>query len=95
MAMIIAVLTVDLYFPAATSLKDKRTVLRSIKDRIGKKYNVSIAELEFMDKWQRARLGIVQVGNDYKFLEKNMNSIFRAIDSNGGAEILDHSFEYL
>ncbi len=94
-AMIVAVMTVDLYLPGSGSLKDKRTILRGIKDRVGKKYNVSIAEVAYQDKWQRAQLGIAQIGNDFKYLEKSMNTIFRLIDSNGFAEIIHHSIEYL
>ncbi len=93
--MIVAVLTVDLYLLGATSLKEKRAVIRSIKDRIGKKFNVSIAEVDYMDKWQRAQLGIAQVGNDYKFLEKSINTILKIIDNNHEAEVTDHSIEYL
>ena len=93
--MIVAVLTVDLYIPGATSLKEKRAVLRKLKDRVGKKFNVSIAEVEFMDKWQRARIGVAQVGNDYKFLEKSINTIFKVIDNVDDAQVTDHSLEYL
>jgi len=93
--MVIAVLTVDLYLPGASSLKEKRMVIKALKDKIGHHYNVSIAEVDFLDKWQRARIGIVQVGNDFKYVEKNMNSIFRLIDSNGFAQVVDHSLEYL
>lgn len=93
--MIIAVLTVDLYLPGATSLKEKRAVLRKLKDRVGNNFNVSIAEVDFADKWQRARIGIAQIGNDYKYLEKNIQTIFRIIDSNDSAEVIDHSMEYL
>lgn len=93
--MIVAVLTVDLYLMGTTSLKEKRAVIRSMKDRIGKKFNVSIAEVDYMDKWQRAQLGIAQVGNDYKYLEKSMNTIFKIIDNNLEAEVTDHLIEYL
>ncbi len=93
--MIVAVLTVDLYLPGATSLKDKRTILRRIKDRVGKKFNISIAEIDFLDKWQRARLGIAQVGNDYKYLEKSINTVFKIIDDNDTIEVTDHLIEYL
>lgn len=93
--MIIAVLRIEIYLHDSLSLKDKRMVLRGIKDRIGRKFNVSIAEVDFQDKWQRASLGIVQVGSDYKFLEKTMNSIFNIIDSNTAGEIVDHSLEFL
>ncbi|NIV98638.1 DUF503 family protein, partial [Candidatus Saccharibacteria bacterium] len=52
--MIIAVLKVDLYLHGAASLKDKRTIVRGIKDRLNKKFNISLAEIDFQDKWQRA-----------------------------------------
>lgn len=93
--MVIAVLKVDLYLHGAASLKDKRTIIRGIKDRLNNKFNISLAEIDFQDKWQRAQLGIVQVGNDYKYLEKNMNTIFGMLDSNTSAEIVEHSLEFL
>ena len=93
--MIIAVLEIDFYLHDSQSLKDKRTILRAIKDRIGKKFNVSIAEVDFQDKWQRSRIGIVQVGSDFKYLEKNINSIFKIIDSNTSGEIIKHSLEFI
>lgn len=93
--MIIAVLKVDLYLHGASSLKDKRTIIRGIKDRLNNKFNVSLAEVDFQDKWQRTQLGIVQVGSDFKYLEKSMNSIFKILDSNPLAEIVEHSLEFL
>ncbi len=93
--MVIALLTVELYIPGASSLKEKRMVVRGIKDRISHHYNVSIAELDFQDKWQRARLGIVQIGNDFKYVEKNMQAIFRLIDGNGLAQVVDHHLEFI
>ncbi len=93
--MIVAVLTVDLFLPGSTSLKDKRAVIRSMKDRLGNKFNISIAEVDYQDKWQRARIGVAQVGSDYKFLEKSMDTIFKAIDNNVAAMVTDHLIEYL
>ncbi|MCB0289065.1 MAG: DUF503 domain-containing protein [Calditrichaeota bacterium] len=93
--MIVAVLTVDLYLPGAFSLKDKRMVIRKIKDRLAHKFNISIAEVDFQDKWQRARLGIAQVGSDYEYLDKNINTIFKILDELDSAEIVDHQIEYL
>lgn len=88
-------LTIDLIIPSSASLKEKRLVIKSIKDKVRHKFNVSIAEVDFQDKWQRARLGVVQVGNDYTFIEKNMNSIFKLIESVFMVEIVNHSFEFL
>lgn len=93
--MIVAVLTVELYLPGSISLKDKRAILRQLKDRLANKFNISIAEVDHLDKWQRAQLGIAQVGSDYKFLEKSMNTILQVIDENGTVEVTEHLIEYL
>lgn len=95
MQLIVGLLTVDLFLPYSASLKEKRLVIKSIKDKVRNKFNVSIAEVDYQDKWQRAQLGVVQVGNDYIFIEKNMNAIFTLIESNGTAEITQHSLEFL
>ncbi|MCB0274040.1 MAG: DUF503 domain-containing protein [Calditrichaeota bacterium] len=93
--MIVAVLRVELYIPGSTSLKDKRAVLRSVKDRLSKKFNVSVAETDHQDKWQRAELGFAQVGSDYGFLEQNINKIFNILDNAHDFEVVDHLVEYL
>ena len=58
--MIVGLLSVDLYLSDARSLKDKRMVLRAVKDRL-KKFNVAVAEVDFQDLWQRAALAVVTV----------------------------------
>jgi hypothetical protein len=93
--MIVAVMTVELYLLGSTSLKDKRAVLRRLKDRLSNKFNISITEVDHQDKWQRAQLGIAQVGSDYKYLEKSMNTIFSIIDNDIEVEVVDHLIEYL
>ncbi|NOQ96617.1 MAG: DUF503 family protein [Calditrichae bacterium] len=95
MQSIVGLLTLDLFLPYSSSLKEKRLVIKSIKDKVRNKFNVSIAEVDYQDKWQRARLGVVQVANDYGFIEKNMNAVFKLIESNGTAEITQHTLEYL
>ncbi len=95
MQTIIGVLTLDIHIPYSGSLKEKRMVVKSIKDKLHHKFNVSVAEVDFTDKWQRTRLGIVQVGSDYKYIEKNMDIIFNLIDSNDAIEIVDHNFEFI
>ena len=95
MQTIIGLMTLDLFLPASGSLKEKRLVIKSIKDKVHNKFNVSIAEVDMQDKWQRAVIGIAQVGNDYAFIEKNMNEIFKLVESNGIAEIVKHSLEFI
>ena len=93
--MIVAVMTVEMYLHGSASLKDKRAILRRLKDKLSNKYNISVAEVDHQDKWQRAQLGIAQVGSDYKYLEKCMNTIFDLIDNYDVAEVVDHTIEYL
>jgi len=66
----IALLTLDIHIPHAQSLKDKRMVLRSLKDRLRQKFNVAVAEVDHQDLWQRSQVSVVTVGSDEKFLQK-------------------------
>ena len=59
-SMTVGLLTLELYLPLSQSLKDKRMVLRRVKDRVGA-MNVSVAEVAHQDLWQRAGLGVVTV----------------------------------
>jgi len=69
--MRIAVLHVELHIPYSHSLKEKRMVLRRVKDRL-QKFNVAVAELEHQDLWQRAALGIVAISNTGEHCEQEL-----------------------
>jgi uncharacterized protein YlxP (DUF503 family) len=69
--MIIALLTVELHVPGAQSLKDKRMVLRRVKDRL-KKFNVAVSEVEHHDLWQRAGLAVVTVSTDQAHADREL-----------------------
>ena len=71
--MHIGLLQLDVHIPYAHSLKDKRMALRSLKDRLRKRSNVSISELDHQDLWQRAAVGIVSIGPDAVYLETQLN----------------------
>jgi uncharacterized protein len=73
--VVIGLLTLDLHFPGARSLKDKRQALRSLEQRIRNRFNVSIAEVEHQDLWQRARLAVVSVNTDHTHLESTLESV--------------------
>jgi hypothetical protein len=70
--MPVAVLRIDLHLPYARSLKDKRMALRSLRDRLRKRFNVSVSELEHQDLWQRATIGIASIGPDPGYLEDQL-----------------------
>ena len=77
--MVIAVLSVELYIPHAQSLKDKRMVLRSIKDRL-KKFNVAVAEVAHQDVWQRAGLGIVAISTTTEHVDQELAKVTDEIE---------------
>jgi len=62
--MIIGVLQVEVRIPGAHSLKEKRSVLNSVKDQLRGRFNIAVAELDANEKWQRATVGISTVGED-------------------------------
>jgi uncharacterized protein len=79
--MVVGVLRLTLFLPENHSLKGKRQVLRAIKDRVRNKFNVSIAESDDHDLWQRAQLGICQVGSDQAFVDSALRQVVNFIES--------------
>ena len=93
----IAFLTLELRIEAAHSLKDKRQVLRSLKDKLRASFNVSVAELDAADLWQRATVGVVSISGSRDYLRGLMEKVERSaarIANNAGAEITDSFIEY-
>ena len=68
--MIVAIGTFVIAFPEALSLKDKRQILRSMKDRVRAKFNASIAEVDNNDDWNNGTVGVSIVANDKVYLEQ-------------------------
>lgn len=73
--MTVGIARLALFIGASHSLKDKRMVLRRIKDLVRQKFNVSIAEVAENDLWQRAVLGLAVVGNDRRFVETALDEV--------------------
>lgn len=71
----IALISVELFIQSANSLKSKRAVITKLRERIKSRFNVSIAEVGFQDKWQRAAYGITLIGNDRKVLQKDFTAL--------------------
>jgi hypothetical protein len=94
--MPIAVLTLELRIEHAQSLKDKRQVVRSLKDKLRHHFNVSVAELEETDLWQRATVGVVSISSSRDYLSQLMQTIekdaFRIARDSGG-EVVDSFVE--
>lgn len=95
--MFVGVGRYELFLPASGSLKDKRQVLRSVSMHVRKKLNVSIAEVEYQDLWQRAAFGVTCVSESVGGCRKLMQEVEKAISRSAldGAEIVDRSLEIL
>ncbi|MGB2600875.1 MAG: DUF503 domain-containing protein [Candidatus Omnitrophota bacterium] len=93
--MHIGALRIELHLGESSSLKEKRGILRRLKDRLKNKFNVSVAEVEEMDKWQKAVLGVVTISNDKKHLSSCLDSIVDFIEAENRLMVLDHTTEIL
>lgn len=93
--MVVGVLKLTLFLPENHSLKGKRQVLRAIKDRVRVKFNVSVTESDSHDLWQKAELGICQVGSDRAFVDSALRQVVAYIDSLGLASLGDEKLELL
>jgi uncharacterized protein YlxP (DUF503 family) len=87
--MIVGVCRLTLLAPDSHSLKEKRMVLRSIKDRTRLKFNVAIAEVGDQDAWQQMSLGFAVVANERGFVQKMIEKIVGYIDSLGMAKMVN------
>ena len=88
-------LTMELRLQNSHSLKDKRLVVRSLKDRLRAKFNVAVAEIDCQDLWQRAVLAAVTVSNDHEYAEKVLRSVEDEAASLLGGELAQTSVEWL
>jgi uncharacterized protein YlxP (DUF503 family) len=81
--------------PASQSLKDKRMVLRKIKDRVTNKFNCAIAEVGDQDDWQSAELGFAVVSNELGFTQSMVQKILQFIEDLSVAKITDDEQDYV
>ena len=93
--MVVGVLRLTVFLPENHSLKGKRQVLRAIKSRVQNKFNVSIAESADHDMWQRAELGICQVGNDRSFVDSALREVVNFIEALGLAPLGEEQLEII
>lgn len=91
--MIIGSLQVELLIPGCSSLKEKRFVVKSLKTRLHNKFNVSVSEIDYLDKWQRAQIGLVCVSNQKKHAEEILDKALHQIEREDRVQILDQLLE--
>jgi hypothetical protein len=86
--MVVASLTWELTLPGCSSLKEKRSVVRSLRDRLRAKFNVSVAETAFQDVHTRAQLSIALVATDARFAESVLEKAHHLVGLNGRAIVI-------
>jgi uncharacterized protein len=92
---VVGVLTLELRLENAHSLKDKRNVVQSLKNRLRHKFNVAVAEIDAQDLWQRATVAAVTVSSSHQFAEKVLQSVEDEAAALLGAELADATVEWL
>lgn len=91
----VALLMIDLMIPFSDSLKAKRRVVKGLKDRMGSKFNASIAEIACLEEWQRSVIGVAMVSNDRGHLERSLGAVARFVEEIGDIHLLGTKLEWL
>ena len=92
--MPVGLLTLEIHISDAQSLKDKRQVLRSLKDRLRAHFNVAVSELDHQEVWQRSRVGVVTISGDVKHLEELVQAIATESERILGRDLVSSEIEY-
>ncbi|MBM3460196.1 MAG: DUF503 domain-containing protein [Armatimonadetes bacterium] len=95
MATVIGLCTLELHIPAATSLKDKRSVLKSMLEGLRSRFNVSAAEVEHLDLWQRATVAITCVSNSQTFCNQVLDKTVEWVEHNPRVYVTRVELEFL
>jgi len=93
--MFIGSASIELHLPQSTSLKSKRQIIKALKDRLHNKFNVSVAEVDHNDLWQRALLGVAVVANQQRFAQQVLSEVVEYIHREAGVDIIDQQIEIL
>ncbi len=88
-------MTMDLHIPLSGSLKSKRSVLKSLKDRVRSRFNVSVAEVGEQDKWQRCLVAVSMICDDKAVISRGFEGIVRLVEESGDIQLLRHRTEFV
>lgn len=93
--MILGTLQLELYFPDPQSLKEKRQILKSVLTRLKQKFNVSVSELDNMDKWQSSIIGVAYIGRNRNDIDRGLNSVVQFFDQEDQLQVVRQMKELL
>ncbi len=92
--MPVGVLTLEIQIPYAHSLKEKRAVVRKIRDRLRARFNVAVAELDHQDVWQHATLGVVSISESQPLLESVFRQVLAESEKVLGEDVAQHTLDF-
>lgn len=93
--MVVGVLNLDLIIHDSQSLKAKRGIIKKIVSRIKNTFEVTVAEVGSLDKWQRAQIGVAAIGNDRAVINQRLDHVLNFVDDMGAAEVIDNTIELI
>ncbi len=93
--MVVGVYTVELFIAESRSLKDKRQILHSLKDRLREKFNLSVAEVDGQDLWQKAVVGMACVANESRHVQQVLEQALNVVKGMPAVEVVRTQFELL
>jgi len=93
--MHVLLIQLSLQIPNAHSLKDKRRQIKSLKDRLSNRFNASVAEIDALDKWQHAVMGVCMISNDRSYLDKQFSLVEALVLEYAELELLNITREWL
>ena len=93
--MHVLLIQLSLQIPNAHSLKDKRRQIKSLKDRLSNRFNASVAEIDALDKWQQAVMGVCMISNDKSYLDRQFSLIEALVLEYTELELLTVTREWL
>jgi uncharacterized protein len=94
-SVIVGLCTIELFIADSQSLKDKRQVLLSLKDRLRKKFNLSVAEVDAQDLWQKAVLALACVSNDGRYVNQILDQALNLVRGQMVVEVVQSRIELL
>ena len=93
--MVVGILRLEIYLSDSGSLKDKRSVLKSLKDQLHNRFNVAVAEVEANDLWQRATLGVASIGSNHGYVNGCLSQVVEWMREQHAAELINVEQEML
>ncbi|HWF62645.1 MAG TPA: DUF503 domain-containing protein [Nitrospira sp.] len=93
--MVVGLCTIELFIPGSLSLKDKRQVIHGLKDRLRGRFNLSVAEVDRQDLWQKAILGMACVSNESRHVSQVLDQALNLIKSMPAVEVVRTQLELL